>query len=51
VLDPLTSMEHLEGVRGEVAGVVFNAGSDASFRAPTEALFEYARGFGVPLSG
>lgn len=50
VLDPLESMEKILEVRAQIAGVIFNIDSGATFRAPVEALEAYARHFGVPLS-
>lgn len=50
VLDPLESMERILDVSDSVEGVIFNPGSPETFRAPVEALIEYARHFDVPLS-
>jgi hypothetical protein len=49
VLDPADSMEKILAVRDSVVGVVFNPSSPETFRAPVDALEEYARHFGVPL--
>jgi hypothetical protein len=49
VLDPLESMEHIVEVADSVDGVVFNPGSEQTFRAPVQALVDYARHFGVPI--
>lgn len=49
VLDPLVSMENIREAAEAVVGVVFNPGSPEGFRAPVEALVEYARFMGVPL--
>ncbi len=51
VLDPLDSINHLQEVQDHVTGVLFNIGSDETFRAPTGALLDYARHFGLPLDG
>lgn len=49
VLDPRESMSQLQDVAHAVEGVIFNMGSDATFRAPLQALEAYARQFKVPL--
>lgn len=49
VLDPGESMEKILAVRDTVTGVLFNPGSPETYRAPVEALEQYARHFGVPL--
>jgi hypothetical protein len=49
VLDPLESMQKILSVRDQVRGVVFNPDSPATFRAPVDALVQYADHFGVPL--
>ncbi len=51
VLDPLESMQRILEVRQSIDGVIFNLDSDATFRAPVDALEAYARHFGVPLDG
>lgn len=50
VLDPAESMERILEVEDQVAGVIFNIDSQATFRAPTDALVAYARHFEVPLA-
>jgi hypothetical protein len=47
VLDPRDSMEQILDVRDQVRGVVFNPDSPATFRAPVEALEQYAEHFGA----
>ncbi len=49
VLDPLESMQKILSVRDQIRGVVFNPDSDSTFRAPVQALEDYAHHFGVPL--
>lgn len=49
ILDPLESMTHILAHRAHLAGVVFNPGSEETFRAPVHALEQYARIFGLPL--
>ena len=50
VLDPADSMDRVLEVRDSIAGVIFNIDSEATFRAPVEALEAYAHHFGVPLN-
>ena len=50
VLDPLESMEQILANKAHLTGALFNPGSEATFRAPLQALEDYARHFGVPLS-
>ena len=50
VLDPKESMEKILAVRESVVGVIFNPSSPETFRAPIEALEEYAEHFDVPLA-
>lgn len=47
VLDPRESMEQILDVREQVRGVVFNPDSPATFRAPVDALQQYAEHFGA----
>jgi hypothetical protein len=49
VLDPQQSMSQIREVSERVRGVVFNPDSPAAFRAPVDALLQYADHFGVPL--
>ena len=47
VLDPQESMAQIMEIREQIRGVVFNPDSPATFRAPVEALDQYADHFGV----
>lgn len=49
VLDPKASMQRILAVRDDIAGVIFNVDSPATFRAPVDALEAYAQHFKVPL--
>lgn len=51
VLDPLESMERILAEKKTLAGAIFNPDSEATFRAPLEALEAYAHHFGLPLDG
>ncbi|MBA2661948.1 MAG: hypothetical protein H0U74_06605 [Bradymonadaceae bacterium] len=50
VLDPLQSIERIREAGEHIEGVIFNIGSDETFRTTTEALEGFARHFGLPLS-
>lgn len=50
-LNPAESMQKIRDVADSIAGVVFNIGSEATFRAPVEALQQYAEHFDVPVDG
>ncbi len=49
VLDPQESMAQILEVADRVAGVVFNPDSPQAFRAPVDALVQFAEHFGVPI--
>lgn len=49
VLNPLESMRKILAVKHTLQGAIFNPDSDATFRAPMEALEAYARHFGLPI--
>ncbi|RAL20457.1 hypothetical protein DL240_16770 [Lujinxingia litoralis] len=51
VLDPRESMERLVAVEDRVEGVVFNIGSDETFRAPVAAVKAYAARMGLDNLG
>lgn len=50
VLDPFRSMQQIAAIADRIRGVVFNPDSPGTFRAPIDALQDYARHFGVPMS-
>lgn len=49
VLDPQRAMRQIINISEQIEGVVFNPDSPETFRAPVEALVQYAEHFGVPL--
>ena len=49
VLDPGESMGRILEVADQIEGVIFNIDSQATFRAPVEALEAYAHHFDVPI--
>lgn len=49
VLDPGESMQKILSVADNIDGVIFNIDSEATFRAPVEALEGYARHFEIPI--
>ena len=51
ILDPGESMQKIVEVREAITGVVFNPGSEETFRAPVEALVAYAEHFEIPKFG
>ena len=48
-LNPAESMAKILEVASSIEGVVFNIGSEATFRAPVKALKAYAQHFDVPI--
>jgi len=48
LLDPGEAMQRITEVREAVTGVVFNPGTAIAFRAPVDALEEYALHFDIP---
>lgn len=48
LLDPGEAMQRIVEVREAVTGVVFNPGTSITFRAPVDALEEYALHFEIP---
>ncbi|TXD42770.1 hypothetical protein FRC96_02475 [Lujinxingia vulgaris] len=47
VLDPRESMERIVAVQDQIMGVVFNIGSEETFRAPVAAIKAYAARMGL----